>query len=601
MPEQTPQQPAGGSASASPTRAERLPRMPAWADDIRTAYQASASVQFLIHGEVDLARIGRQWVPIREFLYRAFCGGKRVIYYNIGEGITFPTKDDERQFSQFADVYCRAGAERPRRPSDPRDAMPMIEEWLVTRSNAVAILDFAEKIAPNKPAAFASVDEKRTVIALRRWAVDPRILAKNNCVFLVTDTLSEINPELYQSSSRVHLVSVPLPDEDERLEYIQYLLELPEAEFPRDPVREAVAPLPLSLDMAPEVLAKITNGLSRIRIADCLRYARAAREKVSHELVTRWKKRSIEAELGELVEFLEPRHGLEALAGMDRQKELLLRVARAMREGKREIVPKGIMLLGPPGCGKTFSMHCFAHDCGIPFLTVKNIFSKYVGATEANLEKLFHYLEALSPVFVFMDEFDQTYGRRVTSDSDSGVSRRVFAMFNSFLSDDAHQGRILFGAATNRPDLLDAATLRAGRFDLKLPYFLPDDATRRSVFEVTFRTLGVRHEIQSLDEAVRRTAGYSGADLRELVLVAHRNAGLEGRDVVAQEDLDFAVEDYIPPGRADPDAVRFMELLAVALTTSRSLLSPEHTRLVDSGKLQAELDELRFRIEARGG
>jgi SpoVK/Ycf46/Vps4 family AAA+-type ATPase len=284
---------------------------------------------------------------------------------------------------------------------------------------------------------------------------------------------------------------------------------------------------------------------------------------------------------------------------MDQQKALLMRTAEAMRQGRTEVVPKGIMLLGPPGCGKTFSMSCFAHDCGIPFLQIKNIFNKYVGATEANLEKLFHYLEALSPVFVFVDEFDQTYGRRVGSDSDSGVSRRVFAMFNAFLSDDAHQGEILFGAATNRPDLLDAATLRAGRFDLKLPYFLPDEPTRRAILEVTFKNTRTDHAVTTLDNAVARTGGYSGADLREIVITARRQAGLEGRSVVSQEDLDWAVSDYIPPGKADPDTVRYMELLAVSLTTSRSLLSDEHRALVDSGKLQETLDDLRTRIRLR--
>jgi ATP-dependent 26S proteasome regulatory subunit len=352
--------------------------------------------------------------------------------------------------------------------------------------------------------------------------------------------------------------------------------------------------------MTPEVLAKITNGLSRVQIADCLRQARHAGRKVDHPLVSRWKKQSIEAELGELVEFVEPKAGLEALGGMARQKEVLMGIAQAMRAGRSEVVPKGIMLLGPPGCGKTFSMTCFARDCGIPFLTLKNIFSRYVGATESNLEKLFHYLEALSPVLLFVDEFDQSFGRRIGSDSDSGVSRRVFAMFNSFLSDDAHQGQILFGAATNRPDLLDASTIRAGRFDLKLPYFLPDDATRREVFEVTFRTLGVKQTVGSLDTAVAKTEDYSGADLREIVIIARRHAAVAGRTEIQQEDLDYAVADYIPPGKADPDTVRYMELLAVALTTSRALLTEEHTELVDSGRLQTEIDVLRTRIQLRG-
>lgn len=575
-------------------------RWPEWAEDIRAVYQASAAVQFLIHGERDVVRFDDRWLPMRDFLYRAFCAGKKVIYYDLSQGITWPTEQDGEDFQRFAGIYARRqGLKAPSIPIDPREAIPMIEEWLVTRANAVAILDYVEKFLPQKAAAYLTNDEKRALITVRRWAVDPRILAQNNCVFLLTDALAEVNQEVFESTSRVQVVEVPLPDRAERLRYIQYLLALPAEEFPQAALGPGEEPRDISLDMPPELLAKITNGLSRLKIADCLRHARHTRTTVDHALVAKWKKQSIEAELGDLVEFVQPKIGLEAVGGMDQQKALLMRTAEAMRQGRTEVVPKGIMLLGPPGCGKTFSMSCFAHDCGIPFLQIKNIFNKYVGATEANLEKLFHYLEALSPVFVFVDEFDQTYGRRVGSDSDSGVSRRVFAMFNAFLSDDAHQGEILFGAATNRPDLLDAATLRAGRFDLKLPYFLPDEPTRRAILEVTFKNTRTDHAVTTLDNAVARTGGYSGADLREIVITARRQAGLEGRSVVSQEDLDWAVSDYIPPGKADPDTVRYMELLAVSLTTSRSLLSDEHRALVDSGKLQETLDDLRTRIRLR--
>ncbi len=593
-PEAGPTPEADGPPAEAPAPAVDLPE---WAQEIRVAYQAAASVLFLLHGERDLAQFAGQWLPIREFLYRAFCAGKRVVYYNLGEGFSFPSPEDEAEFKRFAQVYLRQaqGTGGPL-PLDPREALPMVEEWLLTRASTVLILDYVEKLVPQKPGAFLTPDEKRTLISLRRWATDPRVTARNNCVFLIADSLAEVHEEVYKTSSRVRLISVPMPDEDERLRYIERLLQLAPEDFPGAAAGAGL----LAAEMDARLLAQSTNGLTRVQIADCLRQARSAGTPVALPLVTSWKKRSIEAELGELVEFAQPSVGLEALGGMDRQKKLLLDVARAMAKGQRGIAPKGIMLLGPPGCGKTFSMSCFAHDCGIPFLQLKNIFSKYVGATEANLEKLFHYLEALSPVFVFIDEFDQTYGRRVDSDSDSGVSRRVFAMFNAFLSDDAHQSKILFGAATNRPDLLDASTIRAGRFDLKIPYFLPDDATRRSIIEVTFRNLHVAHTVSSFDFAVASTAGYSGADLREVVVQAVRQAGLAGRDVVTQEDLDFAVRDYIPPGKADPDNVRYMELLAVSFTTSRALLDPKHLELVDSGGLQAELDDLLARIRFRG-
>jgi SpoVK/Ycf46/Vps4 family AAA+-type ATPase len=340
------------------------------------------------------------------------------------------------------------------------------------------------------------------------------------------------------------------------------------------------------------VLARATNGLTRTQIGAFLSSAGKLQRPVTFEMIASWKRGAIEAEIGDLVEFAQPTLGLAALGGVDRQRDLLLDTAKALREGKTEVVPKGMLLLGPPGCGKTFCMQCFAHDCGMPFLQLKNVFSKYVGATEANLEKLFHYLEALSPAFVFIDEFDQSYGKRVEGDNDGGVSRRVFGMFNSFLSDDRHQGKILFGAATNRPDLVDASTLRAGRFDLKLPFLLPDEDARRAILAVIIETLHVEHALGDLGAYAALTDGYSGADLKELIRVAQRHAVFAGRSAVGDEDVRFALADYLPPSGLRTDEIRVMELLAVLSCTSRALLPTKYAAGREDGSLAEELRSL---------
>ena len=560
--------------------------LPAWAQRIRDSYTSATASLFLLHGIRDRFPYAGRYLPLPTYLHHVFCGDKVTVVYDIGSGFTFPHPDDESEFRAFLAVY-RKRAEKPPTDDDllrPAAAIPVLQEFLFTRDNVALIVDLVDKIAPREEMRFLSFDERRTLALLRGWSDDPRLLRRNSFVFLLAQSIADVSEDLYVRSSRTEVIEIPMPNATERADFIGSELD-------------GLGDTTPQLEMTPQVLADITNGLSRGQIGSLLRGAGRQRVPVSFKLTGEWKRRAIETEIGDLVAFANPSVGLEALAGVDLQKRILLRTAEALRTGKTAVVPKGILLTGPPGCGKTFCMECFAHDCGIPFIQLKNIFSKYVGSTESNLEKLFYHLEALSPAFVFIDEFDQSYGRRVSSDSDSGVSRRVFGMFNNFLSDESHQGKILFGAATNRPDLIDPSTLRAGRFDLKLPFLLPDEAARDAILKVSLRTLRVQHGIEDFGDAVCRTKGFSGADLKEIIRVAQRHSVFDGRDTVTQDDLKFAVDDYIPPATANTDQIRFMELQAVLACTSRSLLPAEYVKGIEDGSLQRELDELKYVVD----
>lgn len=568
--------------------------LPPWVEEIRSRFTSGAASMFLLHGVRDVQPYQGHYLPLTTYLHHVFCGDKHTVGYDLAQGITFPTPEDERKFVAFLNVLRarRPDVPEPAQAYRPELALPILEEFLFTRDSAAVIIDYVDKLAPREEVSMMTFEERRLAATLRRWAQDPRLLRRNSFVFLVAEALASVADDLYARGGGAEVIGVPLAAAAERRAYLDFVLANPQ-QLVRG--QDGAAPdTSALLDMKPEVLAEQTNGLTRLQVGALLRTAVQSGAKVNTATVTRGKRATIEAEIGDLVEFTETKQGLEAVAGADLQKEILLGTARALREGQTAVVPKGILLLGPPGCGKTFTMQCFAHDCDLPFLQLKNLFSKYVGATESNLEKLFHYLDALAPVFVFIDEFDQSYGKRVSSDGDSGVSRRVFAMFNSFLSDEARQGKVLFGAATNRPDLIDPSTVRAGRFDLKLPFLLPDEAAREAILTVTFRTLKVPQGAVDLKVFAQRTAGYSGADLKELIRVAQRKAVFGGRTEVTEADLQFALEDYLPPGAARNDEIRLMELQAVAACTSRSLLPEAYRRQLDDGSLKAELASLQL-------
>ena len=579
--------------TAQPNAAQPPAEAP-WVAEIRRDFTSAAASVFLIHGLRDCYPYLGRYFPLRQFLYYAFCGQKHTVIYDIGQGLICPTPEDEKEFDTFLSVSRTVTdpARQKRRYLEPVEAIPLLEDFLFTRDGAAVIIDFVDKIAPAGDVRMMSFEERRLLTVLRSWATDPRLRMRNSFVFLIAESLADVNRGLYAQGGAISVVSVPLPGYEERLAYVRHLMGNPAELAPAvgvqiDPQAE--------MAVTPEVLAENTNGLTLTQIGALFRTA-SPTQKVTIQMISAHKRKAIEAEIGDLVEFVAPGLGLEAVAGVERQKQLLRDTATALRKGRTEVVPQGILLTGPPGCGKTFSMQCFAHDCGIPFIQLKNVFSKYVGATEANLEKLFYFLEALAPVFVFIDEFDQSYGRRVTGETDSGVSRRVFGMFNSFLGDAAHQGKIVFGAATNRPDLIDQSTLRAGRFDVKLPFLLPGGGARESILEVTMKNLGLRSRGVNLTQVAGSTEGYSGADLRELVRIAQRRAVFDGRSALTQEDLQYALGDYINPSGRRSDEIRLMELLAVATTTSRAMLSEEQLRLLDSGELFTEIGQLQLRL-----
>src|SRR5215831_18964288 len=112
---------------------------------------------------------------------------------------------------------------------------------------------------------------------------------------------------------------------------------------------------------------------------------------------------------------------------MDSAKEFLRNIANIIRDGTLEEAPMGILFSGPVGTGKTFLAECFAKDCGLNVVEIKNFREKWVGASESNLEKILALLESLAPIVVLIDEADATLGTRDSGGGDSGVDARIFS------------------------------------------------------------------------------------------------------------------------------------------------------------------------------
>jgi transitional endoplasmic reticulum ATPase len=183
--------------------------------------------------------------------------------------------------------------------------------------------------------------------------------------------------------------------------------------------------------------------------------------------------------------------------------------------------PKGILLTGPPGCGKTLLVKAAANETEVNFISVKGpeLLSKYVGESERAVREVFRKAKQAAPCIVFFDEIDALVPIRSSGGSDSHVTERVISQFLTELDGVEELGDVLVLGATNRPDMLDPALLRPGRFDVHLVVPAPDVEGRKEIFRIALRGKPLAEDI-CIDGLASATEGYTGADIQSVCNMA---------------------------------------------------------------------------------
>jgi transitional endoplasmic reticulum ATPase len=182
--------------------------------------------------------------------------------------------------------------------------------------------------------------------------------------------------------------------------------------------------------------------------------------------------------------------------------------------------PKGILLFGPPGTGKTLLAKAVANESEANFISVKGpeIMSKWVGESEKAIRMIFRRARQTAPTIIFFDEIDSIAPIRGYS-SDSGVTERVISQLLTEMDGLEELRKVVVIAATNRPDLIDPALLRPGRFDRLIYVPPPDFAARLQILKIHTKGKPLAPDV-SLEELASKTEGYTGADLANLVNIA---------------------------------------------------------------------------------
>jgi cell division protease FtsH len=243
-----------------------------------------------------------------------------------------------------------------------------------------------------------------------------------------------------------------------------------------------------------------------------------------------------------------PKIGFKDVAGVDEAVEELGEIKEFLENPKKfqalgARIPKGVLLYGPPGTGKTLLARAVAGEAGVPFFSISgsDFVEMFVGVGASRVRDLFEQAKQASPCIVFMDEIDAV-GRHRGAGLGGGHDEREQTLNQLLVEMDGFEMKdnIILIAATNRPDILDPALLRPGRFDRQIVVDRPDRLGRRKILEVHTKGKPLAPEID-LDTLASGTPGFTGADLANLVNEAALLAARRGKKIIEQDELEEGI------------------------------------------------------------
>ena len=602
--------------------APALPRneLPRWAEVLRQKYLAGEASTFVLYRNVfDNYLVGDTLHNLDSFLVQALFKDtkKHVCEISLERGIRVlsgATTEDKRKALEHE---LEAGSE-----PDLLASLHALEKRMRAQQSTAVIVPYADALLPAGDPSFMAQPDRQTYLVFHRWSLDQSLTNGDNIIVLITESLNAINPGLL-SNPKVAAIEIPMPDLPLRKRVIGFfapkLSEHQQALFSErtsglrtvqlanilasskgqglsEPERRELIQALLQgtpdAEARADTLATITAGMTPAEITRLIEPGKTlptgdADQEVLQVIHAR-KREMIEKECAGLIEFIEPKHGLSAVGGHEHIKHELMAIAQNLKAGETTLTPMGLLAVGPMGSGKTFVIKAFLKEAGLSAVALKNFRSKWVGSTEANLERVLATVKAMGPIAVIIDEGDRSFGSGGGEGGDDGTSSRVIARLKEFMAETENRGQVLFVMMTNRPDKLDTDIKRPGRLDRKIPFFYCDTAAER--VQVLQAVLSRYEEpcVASMEELLTlcdTLTGYSNADLEALALLSVELARNRATPLNA-EALAAAAADFMPP--QERDMIEFMELLAVSETSRRSML-PQRFRDMAIADIQSNL------------
>lgn len=574
-----------------------------WVSELAQKWNSETYSLFILHGNIfdifpmKTTKDGKdtiRYISLKRYLAEGLFKNRAcMLYYDIGDGLSFGSKEMQGDFYKWLEIYDKTEHTNYTVSGLPKDFIrltPILKRYInrVTsdkdKKGVSLIIDFAEKIVPSNDGTNMSNEERMSVVSILKWGISPEMRCSDVGIFLITEVITELQSDLVRNPHFAQ-INIELPDKNDRLFYLQ----------------NGFADTEVSKysDLTMDDLADRTSGLNLVRIQHIIGEVVHNEKRITSMYISDSKKRLIEEFCQGLVKFVEPKVGvtLDNVATHFAAKQKFRELAWLIKNNKKSVLERGVLLPGRIGVGKSFIVYCFASECGLPVLEIGDFRSKWVGDTEKQQSRILMIIKALGPVIIVVDEADAVFGNR-SSSGDSGVSTRVFAAFAAHIGDSSLRGREIWIAMTSRPDLMAIDMKRQGRFGLCMPLFpAKDDTELKEMFTVVSKVNKVTITDEIMNTVIKTLSGQrlTGSEVESIVLRAKERAVLAQRDEnVMTEDYIGAIESFIDP--LDPQLLRMQELAAVLACSDKRYL-PELYLNAKREELYTEFLYLKSQLE----
>lgn len=378
---------------------------------------------------------------------------------------------------------------------------------------------------------------------------------KNKYIFLSSNFI-DLPEELV---GEVQVLRLPPPDENEIQAIIELFLKNSNISFPPLTIAHSVA---------------ILKGLKQSEIEFSLKKSLfSIKEKTSDEFLRSLMQEKIRRIKGEWVlEPIEMNYSVDEIGGLENLKEWLRvreKFIQLYLKGNTKITPKGLLLMGISGCGKSLSVKAISDIWKLPLfrLDMNMVFSQSFGAAEALFDKALRQIESIAPAILWIDEIEMG----ISAQAETGVSARIFSKFLTWMQE--RKGFVFVAATANRIDLLPAEMVRRGRFDQIFFVDLPTQEERKEIFQIHLKKLGedlAKYDFILLSQI---TENFSGAEIEQVVLSAATRALAEEREMT-QDDLFWEIHHLIPLATTMQEQIKALKSWAKKRALSASKIKP---------------------------